>query len=85
MRALSRDKCPPLTDAVARGWFPYADYDLVIVDSFDPAAEGKGEQDSSKPPGRSLHPLTSAIANKVRPFCFWEIRSEREPILEGMT
>ncbi|MBZ5563621.1 MAG: hypothetical protein LAP13_14525, partial [Acidobacteriia bacterium] len=49
LNAITREKCPPLTDS--RGWasFPYASYDVVMVDSFDSAAEGVGEQDSAKP------------------------------------
>jgi hypothetical protein len=36
--------------------FPYANYDVVIVDSLDSHAEGVGEQDSSKP-SRAIAPL----------------------------
>jgi hypothetical protein len=38
-----------LTDARAWAEFPYSEYDLVIVDSLDSAAEGVGEQVSAKP------------------------------------
>jgi hypothetical protein len=49
LKFLSRDDAPPLTDARAWADFPYMDYDLLIVDSLDSAAEGVGEQDSTKP------------------------------------
>ena len=49
LKTLTREKAPALTDAMAWATFPIADYDVVIVDSFDAAAEGVGEQDSTKP------------------------------------
>jgi hypothetical protein len=49
LKIISREKCPPLTNARAWALFPYTDYDVVILDSFDSAAEGIGEQDSAKP------------------------------------
>ena len=49
LKILPRENAPPLTNARAWAEFPYTDYDLVIVDSFDSAAEGVGEQDSTKP------------------------------------
>jgi len=49
LKVITREKCPPLTNAVAWGKFPYLDYDVVILDSFDSMAEGVGEQDSTKP------------------------------------
>jgi hypothetical protein len=56
IRAITRGKCPPLTDSAAWATFPYADYDIVILDSLDSAAEGVGEQDSAKP-SRAFAPL----------------------------
>jgi hypothetical protein len=56
LRVVSREKCPPLTKPEAWAEFPYADYDLVIVDSLDAMAEGVGEQDSSKP-AQAMVPL----------------------------
>jgi len=53
---ITREKCPPLTDAAAWADFPYHDYDVVIIDSLDSAAEGVGEQDSGKP-SRAIAPL----------------------------
>jgi hypothetical protein len=46
---LTRDEAPALTDR--RKWeeFPLGLYDAIIIDSLDAAAEGVGEQDSSKP------------------------------------
>ena len=49
LKVITREKCPPLTNALAWATFPYADYDVVILDSLDAAAEGVGEQDSTKP------------------------------------
>ena len=56
MKVISREKCPPLTNAGAWALFPYSEYDVVILDSFDAAAEGIGEQDSGRP-SRALAPL----------------------------
>jgi len=56
LKAISREKCPPLTNADAWALFPYADHDVVILDSLDSAAEGVGEQDSAKP-SRAIAPL----------------------------
>ena len=49
LKALSREKCPPLTNAAAWSTFPYEKYDVVILDSLDSSSEGVGEQDSAKP------------------------------------
>jgi hypothetical protein len=49
LKVISREKCPPLTRPDLWALFPYADYDVVIVDSWDSMAEGVGEQDSTKP------------------------------------
>jgi hypothetical protein len=56
LKVISREKCPPLTHAELWAQFPYADYDVVILDSFDAMAEGIGEQDSSKP-SRAIAPI----------------------------
>ncbi len=56
LKVITREKCPPLTNASAWATFPYAEYDLVILDSLDSAAEGIGEQDSSKP-SKAIAPL----------------------------
>jgi hypothetical protein len=56
LKVISREKCPPLTKTAAWAAFPYASYDLVIIDSLDSAAEGVGEQDSAKP-SRAVAPL----------------------------
>ncbi len=56
LKVISREKCPQLTNTGAWALFPYGEYDVVILDSFDSAAEGVGEQDSGKP-ARALAPL----------------------------
>ena len=56
LKVITRESCPPLTNAAAWAEFPYCDYDLVILDSLDAMAEGVGEQDSSKP-SRAIAPL----------------------------
>jgi putative DNA primase/helicase len=56
LKVITREKAPPLTDAAAWQRFPIAEYDVVILDSFDSAAEGVGEQDSAKP-SRAIAPL----------------------------
>jgi len=55
-RIITREKCPPLTNGPAWALFPYSDYDVVILDSFDSLAEGVGEQDSAKP-SRAIAPV----------------------------
>ncbi len=60
LKAISRDKCPPLADKVAWAKFPYADFDVVFVDSMDAVTEGVGEQDSAKP-SRALAPLLDVV------------------------
>ena len=49
LKVITREKCPPLTNAMAWAIFPFEKYDVVIIDSLDSAAEGVGEQDSAKP------------------------------------
>jgi hypothetical protein len=56
LRVISREKCPPLTQPEAWASFPYAEYDVVVVDSLDAMAEGVGEQDSAKP-AKAMAPL----------------------------
>jgi hypothetical protein len=56
LKVLTRDKIPPLTRADSWALFPWADYDVVVVDSLDSHAEGVGEQDSAKP-SRAIAPL----------------------------
>ncbi|HUZ47307.1 MAG TPA: bifunctional DNA primase/polymerase [Terriglobia bacterium] len=56
LQIITREKCPPLTNAGAWALFPYSDYDVVMLDSFDSAAEGIGEQDSAKP-SRAIAPV----------------------------
>jgi hypothetical protein len=56
LKVITREKCPPLTNTIAWSSFPYSDYDIVMIDSFDSAAEGVGEQDSAKP-SRAVAPL----------------------------
>ena len=56
MKVIAREYAPPLTDARAWAEFPYAEYDWVIVDSLDSAAEGIGDQDSAKP-SKAMAPL----------------------------
>ena len=38
LKVISREKAPRLTDAAAWALFPYADYDVVIVDSLNSSA-----------------------------------------------
>jgi hypothetical protein len=56
IKVISRENAPRLTDAAAWALFPFAEYDLVIIDSLNSSAEGIGEQDSGKP-SRALAPL----------------------------
>jgi len=56
LKVLNREQVPPLTNVAAWAMFPWNEYDVVIVDSFDSTAEGVGEKDSSKP-SLALAPL----------------------------
>lgn len=58
LKVISRENAPPLTNWRAWEQFPYADYDVIILDSMDSSAEGVGEQDSSKP-SRAIHSFAS--------------------------
>jgi hypothetical protein len=66
LKVLSRENAPPLTNARAWAEFPYADYDVVILDSLDSAAEGVGEQDSTKP-SLALAPLLNIARRENGP------------------
>jgi len=56
LKIISREHAPPLTDRGAWAKFPCDQYDVVILDSLDAAAEGVGEKDSSKP-SEAIAPL----------------------------
>src|SRR5262245_11606494 len=55
-KLLTRDNAPPLTDEIAWLTFPFADYDVLVIDSLDAASEGVGEKDSSRP-SKAVAPL----------------------------
>jgi hypothetical protein len=59
LKVITRDQAPPLTDRVAWAAFPYADYDLVILDSISAATEGVEEKDGGKA-GAGIAPLIDA-------------------------
>jgi len=56
LKVISRENAPPLTNRQAWAEFPYEEYDFVVLDSFDSATEGVGEQDSTRP-SLALAPL----------------------------
>jgi hypothetical protein len=56
LKVMTRNQTPPLTDQAAWAVFPFADCDVVILDSLDSSAEGVGEADSAKP-SRAVAPL----------------------------
>ena len=66
LKVITRERCPPLTNAVAWAEFPYSDYDVVILDSLDAMAEGVGEQDSSKP-SRAIAPILDIARRESGP------------------
>jgi hypothetical protein len=66
LKVLTREKCSPLTNAQAWANFPYAAYDLVILDSLDSATEGVGEQDSAKP-SKAIAPLLDIARREKGP------------------
>src|SRR5262249_43520382 len=57
---------PPLTNASAWVAFPVGEYDLVILDSFDAAAEGVGDQDSARP-GLAVAALLDVVRGTAGP------------------
>ena len=63
---LTRDEAPALTDR--RKWedFPLGTYDAIIIDSLDAAAEGVGEQDSSKP-SRAIAAILDVVRGVAGP------------------
>jgi hypothetical protein len=56
LRILTRDDAPPLTDARAWAVVPFADYDVVILDSISAATEGVNESEAGAT-GKALAPL----------------------------
>jgi 5S rRNA maturation endonuclease (ribonuclease M5) len=66
LKVLSRENAPPLTNVRAWAEFPYSEYDLVILDSLDSAAEGVGEQDSTKP-SLAIAPLLNIVRRENGP------------------
>ncbi len=59
LKVIARDEAPALTDKNAWAAFPYADYDIVILDSVSAATEGIEEKDGGKA-GAGLAPLLDA-------------------------
>jgi hypothetical protein len=49
LKIMTRERVPPLTDKRAWAMLPFADFDVVAVDSLDATAEGVGDKDSAKP------------------------------------
>lgn len=66
LKVTTREKCPPLTNTPTWASFPYDDYDVVILDSLDSAAEGVGEQDSAKL-SRAIAPLLDIARREKGP------------------
>jgi hypothetical protein len=60
LKAITREKCPPLTRPDLWATFPYQEFDAIILDSLDSMAEGVGEQDSAKP-SRAIAPLLDVV------------------------
>ena len=60
LKAITREKCPPLTRPDLWATFPYDQFDVVILDSLDAMAEGMGEQDSARP-SRAIAPLLDIV------------------------
>jgi hypothetical protein len=55
-KLIARDEAPPLTDKAAWAMFPYANYDLIVLDSISAATEGVDQGDGGKA-GAGLAPL----------------------------
>src|SRR5262249_23961764 len=56
LKVMTRSQVPPLTDRTAWERFPFAEWDLVIIDALDSTAEGVGQKDSAKP-AQAIAPL----------------------------
>src|SRR5215467_5789949 len=56
LKVMTRSQVLPLTDRAAWERFPFAEWDLVIIDALDSTAEGVGEKDSAKP-AQAIAPL----------------------------
>lgn len=56
LKVLTRDECPALTDTAAWQNFPFADYDIVILDSLGAATEGV-EDNRGGESSKALAPL----------------------------
>jgi Bifunctional DNA primase/polymerase, N-terminal/AAA domain len=65
-RVMTRDRAPAMIDRVAWAAFPFAEYDIIIVDSIDAATEGVGESDSAKP-AKALAPLLDIAHREAGP------------------
>ena len=57
---------PAMTDKAAWAAFPFAEYDVVMIDSIDASTEGVGEQDSAKP-ARALAPILDIAHREAGP------------------
>lgn len=55
-KVLTRDDAPPLTDARAWRDFPFADYELVVLDSLSASSEGVDEKEGGAT-GKAIAPL----------------------------
>jgi hypothetical protein len=66
LKVLTRDRAPAMTDRAAWAAFPFAEYDVVIVDSIDAATEGVGEQDSARP-AAALAPILDIAHREAGP------------------
>jgi hypothetical protein len=65
-KILTRDTAPALTDRAAWAAFPFAKYDLVLIDSIDASTEGVGENDSAKP-AAALAPILDIAHREAGP------------------
>jgi hypothetical protein len=66
LKLLGRDQVPPLTNRAEWQRFPFADYDVVMIDSLDATTEGVGEQDSAKP-SQAFAPLLDIAHREAGP------------------
>lgn len=78
LKILTRDDAPPLTDSAEWAAFPFAEYDLVVIDSLDASTEGVGEQDSARPSRARATPGHRAWGNRSGDPGTWQHHEGRQ-------
>ena len=61
LKVITRERCPYLTDSEAWAFFPFGDYDVIIVDSWNSLTPGVAEKDTAAS-ALALKPLLEVCA-----------------------